>query len=227
MKTKVLMAVTLFLLMALSGPTSAQDTNPAPASAEAPDFNGQWILNKGQSQDLTAIMRQAMGGQRGGKSGGRSGGMSGGGGGGRRGGGMSGGMGGQSGGQRPGGSDGDMAKMQERALRMQKEYSRLEIFHEGPEVNLTNGLDISQLHFTDGRQSSIWTERGEMKARTTWKNGSLLIRTSGPNGRNGDGGRSRTFNLSEDGYQLILIEERPLPGKKEPIKIRMVYDRAR
>jgi hypothetical protein len=197
----------------------------------AANLTGQWVLNKGQSQDLLATMKSAMGA--GGRSGGKGGGMGGGGrggGGGGRGGGMGGGGrgGGMSGGgQRTGGADsGDMAKMQERALRLQKEYSRLEIFHDGMELNITNGLDISQLHFTDGRETTIWTERGEMKARTGWEGAGLCIRTSAPKGDKQGPGRMRTFSLSEDGAQLILVEERPLPGKKEPVKVRMVYDLA-
>ena len=223
-----MLALVAILVLALPG--LAQE-EAVPAVDEAPDFNGQWVLNKQQSQDFAAIMRQEMGGMRGGKSGGMSGGggRGGGGGGGRGGGGGGGGGrgGGGMGGQQPGGSDENMAKMRERALRMQQEYSRLEIFNDGPELNLTNGLNISQLHFTDGRETSIWTERGEMKARTRWEGNSLRIQTTGTSERQKAPGRTRTFSLSEDGSQLILIEERTLPKKKDPITIRMVYDRER
>lgn len=199
------------LLLLLAAPAGAQ------APAETPvNMTGQWVLNEELSQDLAATMKAAMGG--GARSGG---GMRGGGGGGMRGGGMGG-----AGDRRPGAEEnaGDATKRQQQALRMQQEYSRLEIFHEGPELNLTNGLDITQLHFTDGRESTVWTERGEMKARTGWKGKALCIETSGRGPKPGPG-RTRTFSLSEDGSQLVLVEERPLPGQKEPVRIRMVYDR--
>ena len=252
MKTTDLMTVATLLLLTLSTPAQALDQEQAspPIQSETLNFSGQWILNKELSQDFAAIMRKSMGGGRGGgvgggMNGGRGGSMGNGMGGGMGGG--AGGMGGDemgdggmpggggmrdggmrgAGGQRPDGANENMAKAQERALRMQKEYSRLEIFHDDPELNLTNGLDISQLHFTDGRESSIWTERGEMKARTNWEGRALCIRTTGSGDRGALPGRVRTFSLSPDGSQLILVEERPLPDKKEPVTVRMVYDRAK
>ena len=48
-------------------------------------------------------------------------------------------------------------KAQQRLIRIQEEYARLEIYHDGIELNVTNGLDISRLLFTDGRRMNIWT----------------------------------------------------------------------
>lgn len=190
------------LLIALLGACAAvaQDED----ATAAPGFNGTWVLNRESSRDLAAMMQPPA--ERGGGGGMRGGGR------GRRGGRD----------DLPTGGD-NSVKRQQNALRMQKEYSRLEIFHEGQELNLTDGLDISQLHFTDGRETVIWTERGEMTARTTIAPGEIRVHTGG---RRDGPGRTRTFTLSEDGKQLVLVEERGVPGREAPVRIRMVYDRA-
>lgn len=228
MKTPIrILLPALLLLIAL--PVVARDDDDASETATPlplEEFNGTWVLNPEQSQDLAALMREAMGSSRG-PSGGRPGGGRGGG---MRGGGMGGG--GMGGGGRSGGAPGaqfgesgsaqGQDPMAQHLLRMQKEYSRVEIFLEGPELNVTNGLDIVQLYFLDGRQTSIWTERGEMTAQSEARDGQLLIRTRG---RGPADGRTLTYSLSGDAPQLILMEERLLPGKEKPLTIRMVYDR--
>ena len=106
-------------------------------------------------------------------------------------------------------------------LRLQKEVSRLEIFTDGLELNITNGLDISRLLFCDGRETTIWTDRGEIKARARWERGSFRETWASGRGR----GRTLTYRLSPAGNRLVVTEERTLPGKDEPVKITLVYDR--
>jgi len=183
-----------------------------------PNLTGNWILNVKASDDMAAAMREAMGsgqgmggGQKGGgggKGGGRAGGR---GGGGEGGGGM-------------GNSGADQArtvKAQQRLARIQVEYSRLEIFHDGIELNVTNGLDISRLLFTDGRRMNIWTQQGEASATASWRKRTLVVAwKTGQDTMS----RIRNYTLSESGKQLVMTESRRLPGQDKTVKIRMVYD---
>ena len=112
-------------------------------------------------------------------------------------------------------------KAQQRLVRIQEEYARLEIYHDGIELNVTNGLDISRLLFTDGRRMNIWTQQGEATATAHWQDRTLVVewKTS-----QDIMGRIRYYTLSETGYQLVMTESRRLPGQDKTIKIRMVYD---
>ena len=190
-----------------------------------PNLTGNWILNVKASDDMAAVMREAMGSGQG--MGGRGGGRGGGGGGGR-GGGMGGGGGGRGGGKGSGMGDSgaDQArtvKAQQRMVRLQEEYSRLEIFHDGIELNLTNGLDISRLLFTDGRRMNIWTQQGEANATASWRERTLVVAwKTGQDTMS----RIRNYTLSGSGRQLIMTENRRLPGQDKTVKIRMVYDLA-
>lgn len=231
MKTSIrVLPIVLLLLTALAATAQDRDQDAAakPASTPLADFNGIWVLNPDQSQDLDAVLRQAMGSSRGPGAGRPGGGMNPGMGGGRGGGMRGGGMAGRGRSGGPGTQFGDSGsaatqdRMAQNRLRMQKEYSRVEIFLEGPELNVTNGLDIMQLYFLDGRQTSVWTERGEVTAQSEARDGKLIIRTRG---RGPGDGRTLTYSLSEDARQLFLVEERLLPGQEKPITIRMVYDR--
>lgn len=189
--------------------------HPAPAQEETvTNLSGTWVFNEQKSDDIAQVMRQARGDRPGGgqHSGGR------GGGGGKRG--------GRGGGQHPGNRAPDQApdqeEFQKRALQAKREYEHLEIFHEGQEFDLTNGLDITQTYFTDGRAMSVWTQQGEMSASATWQ-GPVLVMEWRPSDK--APGRTRKFQLSEDGNTLTVTEERRLPGQDKPVKLRLVYDR--
>ena len=184
-----------------------------------PNLTGNWILNVKASDDIAAVMREAMGGGQGMGGGGKDG--SGGGGGGR-GGGMGGGHGGKGSGMNGSGADQDRTvKAQQKMARLQEEYSRLEIFHDGIELNVTNGLDISRFLFTDGRKMNIWTQQGEANATASWRERTLVVTwKTGQDTMS----RIRNYALSGDGRQLIMTENRRLPGQDKTVKIRMVYD---
>lgn len=197
----------------------------ARAQDDPPNLTGNWVLNEKESDDFAEVMREAMGGSQG-KGGGS---MQGGGKGGGRGGGGGGGRGGGGGGGSHGGGMGDSgqdpskaAKTQQRLARAREEYSRLEIFHDGIELNVTNGLDITRLLFTDGRQMNIWTQQGEAKATATWQKRTLIVEWKT---RQDTMNRIRYYTLSEGGQQLTMTESRRLPGQDKTVKITMVYDR--
>ena len=199
--------------------------SPAQAQDETPNLTGNWILNPKQSDDIGDVMREAMGGSQGSGGGGMRGGGKGGGmGGGRGGGGGQGGGGGRGGGMNGsgGGQDQDRAvKAQQKMARAKEEYSRLEIFHDGIELNVTNGLDISRLLFTDGRQMNIWTQNGEARATANWEGRTLIVAWKT---RQDTMSRIRYYTLSEGGMQLTMTESRRLPGQDKTVKITMVYD---
>ena len=196
--------------------TLAIDVSPA----AQPNLTGNWILNLKASDDMAAIMREAMGGGQSMGGGGKGGGGGRGGGGGQGGGGKGGG--GKGGGMGNSGDDpARQAKAQQRLARFQEEYSRMEIFHDGIELNVTNGLDISRLLFTDGRRMNIWTQQGEANATAHWQGRTLIVewKTS-----QNTMSRIRNYTVSETGYQLVMTETRRLPGQDKTVKIRMVYD---
>ena len=196
--------------------------SPAQAQDETPNLTGNWVLNEKESDDFAEVMREAMGGSQGKGGGMQGGGKSGGMGGGRGGGGRGGGGGGHGGGMGDTGMDQNKAvKTQQRLARAREEYSRLEIFHDGIELNVTNGLDISRLLFTDGRQMNIWTQKGEAKATATWREQTLIVEWKT---RQDTMNRIRYYSLSEGGQQLTMTESRRLPGQDKTVKITMVYD---
>ena len=207
----------LFVSSVWAQDNSVSDTLAINISHDAqPNLTGNWILNEKASNDMAAVMREAMGG-------GQSMGGGGKGGGGGHGGGRGGGHGGNKGGG-TGNSGDDQArqeKAQQRLIRVQEEYSRMEIFHDGIELNVTNGLDISRLLFTDGRRMNIWTQQGEANATAHWQGRTLIVewKTS-----QDTMSRIRNYTVSETGYQMIMTETRRLPGQDKTVKIRMVYD---
>jgi hypothetical protein len=217
----VMMAMTVSLLFVSSAwaqDNAVSDTLAIDISPDAqPNLTGNWVLNVKASDDMAAIMREAMGGGQSMGGGGMGGKGGGGGGGGGRGGG-----GGKGGGSGNSGDDAArQAKAQQRLIRFQEEYSRMEIFHDGIELNVTNGLDISRLLFTDGRKMHIWTQQGEANATAHWKGRTLIVEwKTGQNTMS----RIRNYTVSETGYQMIMTETRRLPGQDKTVKIRMVYD---
>lgn len=209
--------ILLAAVLLIAAPTLGQTTG-SPEAPEPGTFSGSWVLNRKASDDVGTLMGQARAERPQGGRGGSGGGRPGMGGGGRRGGGQ------MAGGDVPRGQDGSGGGGNPEAqarLRLQKEVSRLEIFTDGLELNITNGLDISRLLFCDGRETTIWTDRGEIKARARWERGSFRETWASSQGR----GRTVTYRLSPDGNQLVVTEERTLPGKDESVMITLVYDR--
>ncbi|MEN8007304.1 MAG: hypothetical protein ABFS42_09840 [Candidatus Krumholzibacteriota bacterium] len=197
---------------------------PGRAQEDPPNLTGNWVLNTKDSDDIGAVMREAMAARQSMGVGGMQGGGKGGGRGGGRGGGGRGGGGRGGGGRGEGGSAPDqdrMVKAQQRMARLQEEYSRLEIFHDGIELNVTNGLDITRLLFTDGRQMNIWTQQGEARATATWQKQTLVVEWKT---RQDTLSRIRYYTLSESGRRLTMTESRRLPGQDKTVKITMVYD---
>ncbi len=208
MKQSILVAL---LFMLISVPLSmAQETG------QHLNFTGNWTLNKKLSDDVQQVMMKAMGG--GGKGrGGMGGGGRGGHGGGRGGGGRGGGMGGQPGGGQSGGNP----QTQKRAEKMKQQFSRLEIFQDGIELNVTDGLDITRLLHTDGRSDTIWTQRGEATAETNWENDILVIQWKT---RQDTKARIRHYQLDEKGSRLTVKEMIRMPNSKEMLSVQLVYD---
>ena len=246
MKNLLAALAATFLICSLAGlPALAEDDSSADetvATEETPrtepgtvDLTGQWVLNEKLSEQPTPPQRperrQGGGGQGGGPGGGMGGGPGGGMGGGP-GGGMGGGMGGGRGGgrgggmSRGGGQDDDSDSRQQQIARQMEELkkakSSLEIYQEGLELNITDGLDITQLFYTDNRKTTIWTPRGEATATAHWEDAALLIEVQG---QRDPGASVRTMQLNEDGSRLIVTESRPLPGQKKNMQIKLVYDR--
>jgi hypothetical protein len=199
----------ILMCMAVGGPLAA----PA---AELPNFSGTWLLNLELSERPTAPPADREHLPRGGGKGSHQGG--------RRGG-----QGGRAGGPGAEGRGADSRPQQPAAGREPKptrnrvqEMSRLEIFHDGPELNLTDGLAVSRLLFTDGRATTIWAENGEVTTTAVWQGADLVISWQTP----ADGaGRVQRFALSEDGRRLTVHEQRRVPGGEEFRSVTFVYDR--
>ena len=189
------------------------------ADDAAPNFTGNWTLNKKMSDNIQPPNPQ--GGQGKGQSQGKGGGGGGRGGGGRGGGGRGGGGSGSMGGSM-GGSQQPSMKDQQQIMRLQKEMAHLEIFHDGVEINVTNGLDISRLLFTDGRIMNIWTQRGEANATAKW-NGSTLEVTWKT--RQDTKSRVRRYSISDDGLRLTLQVQRRMPQGDKFKEMTLVYDK--
>ena len=192
--------------------------SPALAQEVPPNLTGNWILNEKLSDDFSKLMQEGTGDGQMGREGGKQGGGGRGGGSGGRGGGRgSGGKGGQGGGD----NDERQAKAQLRVARARDEYSRLEIFHDGIELNVTNGLDISRLIYTDGRQMNIWTQNGEARATATWQEQILVVQWKTSQDTMS---RIRRYTISDGGQRLTVAEARRLPSQDKAIEITMVYD---
>jgi len=207
----------IFLLITITGVPAEESLD------NQPNLTGFWTINEKMSDDLQQVMMEAMGGGKGSGRGGGGGGGRGGSGGGGRGGGGGGGRGGGGGGH-PGGSA-DMpqnSKAQQRAEEMKKQYSRLEIFQDGHELNVTNGLDITRLLYTDGRTNHIWTQRGEATATASWVGSTLVVKWKT---QQETVARVRYYSLENGGKRLFVSEEIQIPGKDELVKVKMVYDR--
>lgn len=182
--------------------------SPALAQNSEPNLTGNWVLNEKMSDDFVEVTKKARGGGTERPAG-------------RGGGGGRGGKGGRRGDRGGTGGDGHEAEAQERMERALEAYSRLEIFHEGIELNVTDGVDITRLLYTDGRDMDIWTQQGEAQATATWQDRTLVVHWMT---KQETMSRIRSYNLSSDGRQLVVTEDRRPPGQDQTVKITMVYD---
>ena len=206
-----------------AGPALAQadPDNPGDAvglEAAGHDLTGSWVLNEKLSDDFAPPVD---------RSAARGGGMRGGGMGGGRGGGMGGGMrggGGPSGGSDPSEKDMDKrrAEMREKMEEMKKKVARLNIFHEGLEFNVTDGLDITHLLYTDGRENTIWTDRGQVSAFAQWDGPTLVTRWRT---KKDQPEHVRRFTLDPETDRLTVTESFSQPGSGQSINRTMVYER--
>ncbi len=212
------LTVTIFslgLMAAHPGTGHAQEAAQTEISDDGTPVNlsGLWIIDKKASDDLKQALIPS--GDRGKGSGG---GMSGGGGG-RGGHGRGGGMGGNIGGGAPSG-------IQERMMRnmkdLEKEISRLEIFQTEHEFNVTDGMEMTRLIFTDGRDNKVWTRQGEAIAKGDWQNNTLKIEIQSAGKKQG---QVRHYTLSEDGNKLTVLFKKSMGPSGEPKTLRLVYRR--
>ncbi len=205
----------LGLISITPGVIQAQESDQTivPVPDETVNLSGTWLLDKRASDDLKQIMAPAnsQGMRGGGGMGGRGGGMGGHGGGGGRGGGMK---------SKSGGAN------QERMMRnmkdLEKEISQLEIFQTGDEFNVTDGMDISHMVFTDGRENTIWTRQGKAKAIAEWHGQTLKIQI---NANSKKQGQVRHYTLSKDGTKLTVLYKKAMGPGGELRTISLVYRR--
>ena len=209
----------LFFLLTVALALNVAATEPDPAGTPTERISGKWILNEKHSESFDKLARR--GRPSGVRGGGPGGGLKGG-----RGGGMGGGPGGGNGGA-PGGDE-DRNTTQNRKMdprtHMKKKFERLEIYINGLELNVTDGLDITHLLYTDARQVTIWTERGEAKAQALWSGDELEVRWQASNG---DTARIRYYIPSEDGQTLTVVDRLRQPDSEEFVSLQMVYDRTK
>jgi hypothetical protein len=195
--------LTLAVLLAFCVETaSANDT--------IPDLTGNWVLNEKDSDAFKAPSR-SQGGSPSKGGGGRGGGS--------RGGGGRGGSGdrGQGGGQEP--SAEDQARMEERKIAL----GQLVIFQQDLEMNVTDGLDISRMLITDGRDLEIWTQQGMASATASWSGPTLVVRWAvGEEGPE----QVRRYSLEEDGQKLSVRAAMQRPGSDKTQTMSLVYDRS-
>lgn len=204
---RFLLILTLTAILLTTGSLLAQDA--------APDLSGRWRLNERLSDDMHKVMQQTMSRSRP-QGGGRGQG---------RGRGMGGGRGPDGGGPGAGSRGGQEApsdRMRKGADEMRKRQASLEIFQEGTELNITDGLEITRLLNTDGQPHPLWTEQGQATATARWQGDTLQV--TWQNKRHPEP-RTRHYQLSEDGKRLVVTEEVPLPGQKEMTTVKLVYDR--
>lgn len=106
------------------------------------------------------------------------------------------------------------------AQRLQQRISRLEVFTGGDEFSVSDGLDIFRLLHTDGRPETVWTDAGETRATAVWRGGALEVHAT-----SGKAERLTRLQLSPDGSQLLVMEQFTPAEAKEPVILRLVYDR--
>lgn len=223
-----LMVLTASPVLAAPEAESDPDTAGEPIGAEDANtpvnLTGSWVLNDKLSDPFEPPT--GAGGQGDGRHGGGS---RGGGKGGGRGGGMGGGRGGGMGGGRGGGSqptqdntEQRQAEQQQKMEEMTQKVARITIFQEGLEFNVTDGRDISHLLYTDGREMTIWTDRGQATASAYW-NGPVLV-TRWRMGKD-QPENVRRFLLDGTTDRLIVTDTFTRPDNDQATTRTMTYDR--
>jgi hypothetical protein len=207
----------LILTLALAASAHADD-------AARLDLTGTWVLDEHASDDVVETLKAAMGsmggrGGKGGAMGGRGGGR------GIRGGGR-GGRGGMGGGMNGGApADGDRpdpsARLAARAEQILDGARRLEIFHAGDELNITDGTGLSQLLIC-GEESQVWTQGGERTAVTAWDGDVLRVTMKAPEGGRGPG-VGASYALVDD--SLVVTRYMSSPRSENGMTLKFVYAR--
>lgn len=103
-----------------------------------------------------------------------------------------------------------------------REFGRLEIFHDGDEFDLTDGMQISRVLKVGGQPTEVFTPRGSMKAAAVWEGEAMVVTERNPDGRVM---RTRQFMLSADKQVLTVREVRHMPGKDGDLTMTLVYRR--
>jgi hypothetical protein len=189
-------------------PAPASKAQPRAQIGGHPSLAGAWTMNKDQSDDPRAKMREAMGNSGGQGGGGGRGGM---GGGGQRGGG--GGM----GGGRGQGAGGGVS-----------EFSQLTIEQTASSAKVTGSSGRVLAVYSNGdaaksnSSNSADSEEGNAPAAAQWKGDQLVAVTQGRRG----GSTTRTFELSPDSTQLYVTTTMDNPRFQQPVTYRLVYDPA-
>ena len=191
-------------LAAPAGPAAAAP-QASTDSAAAPSLAGQWTLNKDQSEDARAKMRDA-GGSGGDRPGGGSGGR----------GGVGGGRGGGGGDQNADGSNGGGRGGSMRSFFDPPEA--LTITQTADEIAVDDGQTVAHLH-PDGKK--IKTEGGSSETTTKWRGNELVVETKTEHGRKIDS----AYMVAPEKHQLYVTST--LEGRSgQPITVRRVYDAA-
>ncbi len=213
-------------------PSDSPASSPAPSTAAQigghPSLAGNWTLNKDQSDDPRAKMREAMGGGSGGGRGGYGGGGGGGMGGG---GGYGGGRGGQGGGRGQGDTFADFSQLtiaqtptsakitgsSGRVLAIFDSSTSSAPSDSGSTANSNNNSSDSSDSEGAGRGG-----RQMEPAVASWQGTQLVAVTQGRRG----GSTTRTYELSPDGKQLYVTTKMDNPRLQQPVTFRFVYDAA-
>ncbi|MBK7047109.1 MAG: hypothetical protein IPH48_11515 [bacterium] len=206
-----------------AAPPAGATVTAAPAAAH-PDFSGHWKLDPKSSDDPARMGGGPAGpGGPGGPGGGRGGGPGGPGGGrGRNGPALD-----PNQGKMPGegfdGSEGEAGERAQAAGRQAaREFGLLEIFHEGDEFDLTDGMQISRMLRIGGEPTEVFTPRGSVKAAAAWEGDALVVTERDPQGQVR---RTRQFRITGDRSTLTVKEIRQLPGKEGNAVMSLVYRR--
>jgi hypothetical protein len=225
-------------------PSAAPSDQPVASSRAAapaqiggkPNIAGTWALNKDESDDPRAAMRQAgnsggnsNGGGRYGAGGGTSGGGGWGGGGGQRGG--SGGAGG--GGNRRGGQNGPGAMNNLSHLTIEQTPSSAKVTGDSGNVLAlysasesapasSSGASSSNSSGSASSSSTADSETATAPPAAQWQGSQLVAVTPGRR----QGSTTRTYELSPDGKQLYVTTKIDSPRFTKPVTFRLVYDPA-
>ena len=215
-----LLALALGTALAAPAGAAAAAASATEAATTAPSLAGKWTLNKEQSEDPRAKMRDSGGGRRpGGRSPGAGGGMGGGGRGGGFGGrgggagGPAGGFGGRGGGDRDadGGGRGPMHGFFEPP-------ETLTITQTAEEIDVDDGQRVLHLH-PDGKKTK--TDGGGAETATKWRGNELLVESKSERGPK----ITSAYMTMPEKHQLYITST--MEGRSgDPITVRRVYDAA-